>query len=71
MLFHSAFGSLAFAVGFVVGLFGLLFALAWLEHPVAPRWWIRLRNRPPRQRPAELGSLVSAPDSSQAPLSRT
>jgi hypothetical protein len=71
MLFHSAFDSLAFAVGFVVGIFGLLFALAWLEHPTAPTWWIRLRSGPPRPRSAELGSLVRAPDSSQAPLSRT
>jgi hypothetical protein len=57
MLFNSVLDSLALVLGFVISLFGLLLALAWLEHPVAPRWWRRLTTPRPARVPGRTPSL--------------
>jgi hypothetical protein len=49
VIFNNPLLFITFDLGFVTFLFGLLFALAWLEHPTTPAWWDRLRVRASRR----------------------
>lgn len=49
MIFNNPLVFISFDLGFVTFLFGLLFALAWLEHPSSPAWWRRLKVRVSRR----------------------